>query len=164
LGIVGRKINRLSCLCEAANRTERGARDTFVGTDAVQQMCQTAVVIHVQMPQHNPFHIARSDPESPKLRSDLLPTFNPEGDLPSDIGMRRLTGFEKVRTLTCINHDDTAWMLDGPGIGREMACMFMAGPRLSVRLEIGATLICPLKCPVAHNCHSPIGGNCGQTT
>jgi hypothetical protein len=50
-------------------------------------MLKAAVVIHVQMGENNPIHIARPDAERPQLRTDFLFALDAKRRFPADIGM-----------------------------------------------------------------------------
>ena len=128
--MLSRKIERLrvkpsrptvgEIATNATRPTARGVQLAERDEDfTVREMSKAAIVVHVQMRQHNFLHFARSDPESSQLRSNLLLALNPERDFPSDIRMQRLAGFEKVRALTGVDHNDAIAMLDSPRIGRE---------------------------------------------
>lgn len=82
----------------------------------MQKMCKAAIVIHVQVSEDNPFHIARSHAEHPQLRPDLFFTIDSELDLPSDIRMERSSGFQQMSSLAGVNHNDALPVLDHPGI------------------------------------------------
>jgi hypothetical protein len=100
-----------------ARRVQLAARDENF---SVGKMCKAAVVvIHVQMRQHNPFHIGRGDPQGAKLRSNLLFTLDLEGHLPSNLGMQGDAHFEQVCAMPGVDHDDAIAMLDRPRIGRQ---------------------------------------------
>ena len=64
---------------------------------AVREMGKAAVMTHVQMGEHHPLHVARPDAPRAQLRTDLLVMLDAELDLPSDIGLQRLSGFEQMR-------------------------------------------------------------------
>jgi hypothetical protein len=81
---------------------------------AVREMCEAPVMIHVQMGEDDPFHIARPDTERPQLRSDFFFTVDSKLNFPSDIGMKGGPGFEQMRSLAGVDDNDTFSMLDNP--------------------------------------------------
>src|ERR1019366_3652277 len=86
---------------------------------AVRKVHKAAVMVHMQMGQDDPFHIARTDAERAQLRTDLLFALDAERDFPSDIRVKRLAGFEQVRALPGVDHDDAFGMIDDPCVGRQ---------------------------------------------
>ena len=82
-------------------------------------MPQAAVVIHVQMREHDPLDVTRPDAERAQLRPDLLLRRDPEADLPADIRMERARVIQKVLALPGIDDDQAVAVIDQPGIGRQ---------------------------------------------
>src|SRR6187455_98884 len=80
----------------------------------VWEMRKTAIMIHVQVSEDNLFHIARSNAERTQLWAGLLFRVNLKHDLPSQKRMKRIAGFEQMRSLASVDHDDTFRMLDRP--------------------------------------------------
>ena len=83
----------------------------------MREVGQAAVVIHVQMREDHPLHVARRDADCAQLRSHFLLGFDAGRDFPADIGVQRFGAFEQVRALSGIDHDNTVGMVDYPRIG-----------------------------------------------
>ena len=79
-------------------------------------MLKATVVIHVQMGENDPLHIARPDSQHAQLRTDFFFAVNSKRDFPSDIGMKRLPGFEQMHSLASVDHDDTFLMVNDPRV------------------------------------------------
>jgi len=79
-------------------------------------MRKATVVIYVQMSEDDPFHIARPDAERAQLRTDFLITVDAKRNFPSDVGVKRLAGFEQMRSLARIDHDNAFWVIDDPSV------------------------------------------------
>src|ERR1019366_7334340 len=62
---------------------------------------------------------SRGPMPSAQLRTDLLFAVDAERDFPSDIRVKRLAGFEQVRALPGVDHDDAFGMIDDPCVGRQ---------------------------------------------
>jgi len=75
-------------------------------------------MIHVQMGQHDTLDVARADAERAQLWPDLLLALDAEHNFPAGKGMQRPAGFQEVRALAGIDHDDAVVMDDRPRIGR----------------------------------------------
>ncbi len=82
----------------------------------MRKMPETTVMIHVQMSEDDPFHIARADAQRVQLRTYLFFAIDSKRDLPSDKGMKRLPGFDQMRTLASIDHNDTFLMINDPSV------------------------------------------------
>ena len=82
-------------------------------------MRQPAVVIHMQMGEDDAFDIARADTECAQLRTDFLFGLDPECDLPADVGMQRLAGFEQMRALPGIDDENAIAAVNDPRISRQ---------------------------------------------
>jgi len=65
----------------------------FAGRDqdfTVRKVRKAAVMVHMQMGEHDAFHVARPDAERLQLRTDLLFAVDAEPDFPPDIRVKRL--------------------------------------------------------------------------
>ena len=80
-------------------------------------MRQPAVMVHVQMGENHPLDVARTNAERAQLRTDLLFAVDAKRDLPADIGMQRLAGFEQMRALPGIDNDNAFAGVDRPCVG-----------------------------------------------
>src|ERR1700733_3688697 len=115
----------------AAQAAEIAARGfQFAGRDedfAVREVRKAAVMVHVQMAENDPFHIARPDAERAQLRTDLLLMLDAECDLPPHERVKRLAGFEQMRALAGVDDDDAFIGIDDPRIGRQPFGPFRTG-------------------------------------
>src|SRR3981189_2924035 len=82
-------------------------------------MRKAAVMVHMQMGENDPLHIARSDAERAKLRTDLLFALDAKRHFPAEVGVKRLAGFQQMRALPGVDRDDAFGMIDDPYIGRQ---------------------------------------------
>src|SRR5262245_42456710 len=71
------------------------------------------------MSEHDTLHVAWANPERPQARPDFLLGLDAEDDFPPDIRMQRPAGFQQMRSLPGVDHDDAIAMLDRPCIGRQ---------------------------------------------
>ena len=62
-------------------------------------------MIHVQMSEDNPFHVARPNAERAQLRPNFLFMLDSKRNLPAAIGMKNVPGFELVGSLASVDDD-----------------------------------------------------------
>ena len=106
-----------------------------VGEDAAMgEMRKTAVVVDMQVSQHDRFHIALADAKASQLRSDFLLWLDVEAHRKLEIGVPARQRFQ-VRARSGIDHDDALGMLDRPGIDRHPFRPFARDNRLNLPPE-----------------------------
>src|SRR3954447_18999111 len=76
-------------------------------------MRQAAVVIDVEMREHDTFDIDGPDAECAQLRADLLLPVDPKRHLPSSVRMEGGGAFEQLRPLPVL-HDNHAFRVRRP--------------------------------------------------
>ena len=85
-------------------------RANFVGGNedfAAWEMCKSAIMIHMQVGENNPFHITRTDAQCTQLRTDLLFRIDSKNNLPSSKGMIRPPSFQQMRSLAGVDDNNT---------------------------------------------------------
>src|SRR5262249_5641553 len=104
----------------ASHPSARRAELSWCSEDlAVRKVRETAVVIDMEMREHDAFHIPRADAERAQLRADFLLPLDSKRHLPAMVGMERCGTVEQMCPLPGI-HDDYAFgMLDRPRICRK---------------------------------------------
>src|SRR6185437_12751653 len=81
------------------------------------EMCQAAIMIHVQMGENDLFHITRSNAQRTQLRTDFIFPIDSKNDFPSRKGMIRRPCFEQMLSLAGVDDDDTFLVFDRPRVG-----------------------------------------------
>src|SRR5260370_38471231 len=105
-----------------AEHSPRGLQFAWCDEDfGVRKMREAAVMVHMQMGEDHPLHIARSDAERAQLRTDLLFALDAKRHFPADIRVKRLTGFQQMRALPAAYHDDTFALTADPALRRQPA-------------------------------------------
>src|SRR5262249_23461132 len=80
-------------------------------------MHKPAIVVDVQVSEHDSFHIARSDSQRAQLRTDFLVALDSKPDLPAHVRVERPGGFQEMGRLPCVHHHYTFRMVDDPDVG-----------------------------------------------
>ncbi|MGY4368499.1 hypothetical protein ACVW1A_004564 [Bradyrhizobium sp. LB1.3] len=85
----------------------------------ILEMCQAAIMVHVQMSENDLFYITWSNAQRTQLRTDFFFPIDSKNDFPSGKGMIRRSGFEQMRSLASIDYDNTFLVLDRPSVRRQ---------------------------------------------
>ena len=80
---------------------------------------KSAIVIDMQVSQHDSRHVVRRNAQRTQLRAEFLVGRDSESDFPAHVGMQRRGGLEEMSPLTRVHHDHAFRMLDDPSVSRK---------------------------------------------
>src|SRR5262245_36474611 len=83
----------------------------------VWEVRKPAIMIDVQVGQHDAFHVPRPNTQRAQLRTDFLVALDSKPDFPAHVRVQRPGGFEEMCRLTRIHHDHAFRMIDDPCVG-----------------------------------------------